>query len=300
MTDYKLFTSPDPPHNGKVYYIANNVKRWIPSGDHVKVYNLKWEDVTQVSAEILNDYALSAPLAKPGISYSEDLSIWDMHELLGSELSGKGVEFGAAFNPFPCSINCEVEYADLFDHSSSDSPYFNKAHHTNIEYVKCSYQTSIAEMDGINDDSLDFLIACHVIEHVSNPLQAIESAWNKLKSGGKLVLVVPHKDLTFDKNRKLTELDHLILDYERPFRERDFFHLVDFYEKAFVTPDPYRKAQEVFFNPQSDIHYHTWNESTFLEMVTYFSNHIKPWSNITYYPHLKHPDANEFYFMLEK
>lgn len=302
MPDYRLLTSPNPPHNGRVYYVVNNVRRWIPSGDHIKIFGLKWEEVVQASVEYLAGYPLSAPLAKPGIRYDENLSIWDMHELVGSFLKGKGIEFGAASNPFPCSIDCEVEYADNFDHSLSDSPYFKNAHYKNDnkEYVKCKFQTSMEEMVGINDGSLDFLIACHVIEHVKNPLLAIEIAWNKLKTGGKLVLLVPHRDLTFDKARDLTILDHFILDYERPLRDRDFFHFVEFYEKAFVSANPYQKALLEFHNPLSNIHYHTWNESTFLEMANYFSKNIKPWSNITYYPHLKHPDANEFYFVLQK
>jgi len=31
-------------------------------------------------------------------------------------------------------------------------------------------------MEGIDDGSLDFVIACHVIEHVPNPLLAIQTA----------------------------------------------------------------------------------------------------------------------------
>ena len=299
MTNYKLLTNPNPPHNGRVYYVVNNVRKWIPSGEHIKIYGFKWEEVVQASVEYLSQYSLSAPLARPGINYDENLPIWDMHELIGSQLTGKGVEFGAAANPFPCSIDCEVEYADLFDHESTDSPYFGHGFYTS-EFVKCKYHTNMEEMKGIEDASLDFLIACHVIEHLRNPLQALETGWKKLKPGGKFVLLVPHRDLTFDKARDLTTLEHFILDYEQPLRERDFAHFLDFYEKAFVKEDPYQKALEEFNSQFSDIHYHTWNEATFLEMVNYFSKNIKPWSNITCYNHLKHPDANEFYFVLQK
>jgi 2-polyprenyl-3-methyl-5-hydroxy-6-metoxy-1,4-benzoquinol methylase len=144
------------------------------------------------------------------------------------------------------------------------------------------------------------MVACHVIEHVRNPLLAIESVWHKLKPNGKFILLVPHMDLTFDSKRDLTTLEHIILDYKRPLKERDFLHFIEFYEKAFVTPNPVKKAIEEFNNQFNDIHYHVWNEVSFLSMVNYFSDNIKPWSNITYYPHLPHEHANEFYFILEK
>lgn len=299
--DYRLLCCHEPPHSGRIYFVKDNKRRWIPSGDHMTAYDFKWESVETVPASYMASFDLMAPLPHPGLEYNPSkMSVGEIHEYIGHQINGKGVEFGAASSPFPIAMGGEIEYADFYDHSLTSSPYFTNEYYAKAEYVKCSYLTSIEKMLGISPESLDFIIACHVIEHVRNPLLAMETAWNKLKAKGKLVLLVPHRDLTFDRNRELTTLEHLILDYKRPLRERDFFHFIEFYEKAFVSPNPFEKAMTEFNNAFNDIHYHVWNEATFLKMANYFSENIKPWSNITYYPYLPNEHANEFYFILEK
>lgn len=299
MDNFKLLVCNEPPHSGRVYFVKDGKRRWVPSGTHMDKYYFKWDMIETVSVEFMANFLLSAPLALPDVEYHPDLGVGAIRDHIGGRLSGVGIEFGAASNPFPCSGFADIEYADLFDNFSEESPYFNNGSYLN-EFVKCKYKTSIEDMIGIRDSSQDFIIACHVIEHVRNPLGAIEKAWTKLKPGGKLILLVPHRDLTFDAARELTSLDHLVLDYKRPLRERDFLHFVEFYEKAFVSPNPFEVANREFNNKYSDIHYHTWNEDSFLQMVTYFSENVKPLANISYYPHSVEKIANEFYFILEK
>lgn len=299
MKDYRLLCCNEAPYNGKVYFTWQNKRRWVPSPLHMKVYELDWNKVETVTADYIARYELSAPLPNPSVKYSHRNTPAEMRDFLGSQLSGKGIEFGAASNPFACPVDSQIEYADCYDHASIVSPYHNNNSYVD-EKVNSIYITGLEEMKGIADSSIDFLIACHVIEHVKNPLLAIEKAWDKLKPKGKFILLVPHKDLTFDAQRELTTQDHFILDYKRPLKERDFLHFVEFYEKAFVSSNPFEKAVQAFNSKNSDIHYHTWNESSFLTMVQYFSNHIKKWSAITYYPALKEQGGNEFYFVLEK
>ncbi|MDP4147904.1 MAG: methyltransferase domain-containing protein [Bacteroidota bacterium] len=301
MNDYQLLCCHENPHNGRVYFAKNNQRRWIPSGEHMKEYGFDWDLVKTYAAEQIASYELMSPLPHPRLEYRPGtMSVGEIREFIGNQVCGKGVEFGAASSPFPTALESQVEYADLFDHSLISSPYHNHHTYARHEYVKCKYLTGMEVMVGIPDRSLDFIIASHVIEHLRNPLQAMETAWTRLKPEGKLVLMVPHRDLTFDKNRDITSLEHIVLDYERPLKERDFMHFYDFYENAFVAPNPFEKAVEMFNSDASDIHYHTWNEGSFLEMVQYFSDHIRKWSDITYYPHLPNEQANEFYFILKK
>ena len=44
------------------------------------------------------------------------------------------------------------------------------------------------------ETSLDFVIASHVIEHAPNPIAALVAAHRVLRSGGKLILIVPDKN----------------------------------------------------------------------------------------------------------
>lgn len=74
-------------------------------------------------------------------------------------------------------------------------------------------------------DTYDFLLASHVVEHLANPLGALD-AWKRvLRPGGVMVLVVPHRDGTFDHRRPLTELPHLAADARASTPESDLGHL---------------------------------------------------------------------------
>jgi len=43
------------------------------------------------------------------------------------------------------------------------------------------------------DETLDFICASHLIEHIKDPVQAVEDWFKKLRVGGVLLLIVPHK-----------------------------------------------------------------------------------------------------------
>lgn len=50
------------------------------------------------------------------------------------------------------------------------------------------------EYASIEENSLDVIVATHVIEHVSNPSSFVEKAYRLLKPGGKLILETPTYD----------------------------------------------------------------------------------------------------------
>jgi SAM-dependent methyltransferase len=81
------------------------------------------------------------------------------------------------------------------------------------------------DLGPIPDGKYDCVLASHCLEHVANPLLAL-SEWKRvLKADGLLVLVLPHKDGTFDWRRPTTGLAHLIEDYRRHTTEDDLTHV---------------------------------------------------------------------------
>lgn len=80
-------------------------------------------------------------------------------------------------------------------------------------------------LQGIADESYDFVLSSHCIEHLANPLQGLSEWIRILKDGGLLVLVVPHKDGTFDHHRPVTTLTHMIQDFDAEMQEDDMTHL---------------------------------------------------------------------------
>jgi SAM-dependent methyltransferase len=60
----------------------------------------------------------------------------------------------------------------------------------------------------LEDNSIDFVLASHVIEHFPDPIKALLE-WQRVATK-YIFLVVPHRDRTFDSDRELTPVDELI------------------------------------------------------------------------------------------
>ena len=74
----------------------------------------------------------------------------------------------------------------------------------------------------LDDDSYDFVLASHVIEHIPDPIAALKE-WARV-ARRYIVLVVPHRDRTFDRDRPLTPLAELIERHESGFASEEDRH----------------------------------------------------------------------------
>jgi SAM-dependent methyltransferase len=90
----------------------------------------------------------------------------------------------------------------------------------------------------IQSESYDFVLSSHTLEHSANPLRALGEWARVLKPGAALVLVVPHRDGTFDHRRPLTTLTHLINDLEAGTGEADLTHLPEILQLHDFSQDP--------------------------------------------------------------
>lgn len=111
----------------------------------------------------------------------------------------------------------------------------------NFAYIpgKAGYQF-IAEataLSKINDSAYDFILSCHSLEHVANPIKALNEWKRVLKPMGRLVLVLPDKENTFDYNRPYTTLDHLIADFKKNIDESDSTHFDETIQLHDLTRD---------------------------------------------------------------
>jgi ubiquinone/menaquinone biosynthesis C-methylase UbiE len=62
----------------------------------------------------------------------------------------------------------------------------------------------------VPDESEDFIISSHVIEHFPDPIKALKEWYRIIKPGGYIFIIAPHKERTFDKDKKRTTLQELI------------------------------------------------------------------------------------------
>lgn len=103
-----------------------------------------------------------------------------------------------------------------------------------------------SDLTGIADETYDFVCSSHTLEHVANPLRAMAEWLRVLRVGGTLVLVLPHKDRTFDHRRPVTALDHVIEDQARNIGEDDLSHLEEILELHDLSQDPAAGDFEAF------------------------------------------------------
>lgn len=95
-----------------------------------------------------------------------------------------------------------------------------------------------AELSFLPAESYDFVLSSHMLEHCANPLKALDQWQRILKTGGALLLVLPHREATFDHKRPVTELQHLAQDFRDGVGEDDLRHLPEILQLHDLQLDP--------------------------------------------------------------
>lgn len=95
----------------------------------------------------------------------------------------------------------------------------------------------------VPDESQDFVISSHVLEHFPDPIKALEEWYRVVRKGGYIYMIVPHKDRTFDRDRPRTTLAELVARHEtgeglpRASLDDQKPHDVDSHFSVWVTED---------------------------------------------------------------
>lgn len=95
-----------------------------------------------------------------------------------------------------------------------------------------------SHLDGISSNSYQFLISSNCLEHVANPLKALEEWVRVVEPDGVLMLILPKKESNFDHQRLVTSFEHLLEDYENRTEEDDLTHLEEILALHDLSRDP--------------------------------------------------------------
>jgi len=140
--------------------------------------------------------------------------------------------------------------------------------HPGIQYI-----CEATDLKPIPDSSYECVLASHCLEHVANPLRALAEWKRVLKNGGLLLLVLPHKDGTFDWRRPVTPLAHLIEDYEKQIGEVDLTHLPEILALHDLKKDEPAGSPEQFRIHSMEnrvnraLHHHVFDTRTALQLI---------------------------------
>ncbi|HVW01798.1 MAG TPA: methyltransferase domain-containing protein [Planctomycetaceae bacterium] len=131
------------------------------------------------------------------------------------------------------------------------------------------------DLHEIANQTYDFVVSSHTLEHIANPLRALEEWLRVLKDGGLLVIVVPHRDGTFDHRREITPLDHMVEDYDRSTREDDLTHLDEILKLHDLERDPPAGEFEAFGERSREnlhyrcLHHHVFSTRSLIMLLNY-------------------------------
>ncbi|MFN8369826.1 MAG: glycosyltransferase [Bacteriovoracaceae bacterium] len=188
-------------------------------------------------------------------------------------LTGEGIEVGALHNPLPVPSSIKVRYVDRMD---KEGLYRQYPELRQYKLVDIDYIDNGESLSTFTENSQDFIIANHFLEHCEDPIATLKSFFRVLKENGVIYLALPDKRTTFDCNRKNTTLEHLIKDHvEGPLSSR-FDHYKEWpqfvephFGRTYATEVEIEKRAKELMDLHYSVHFHAWEPQDVFEMLKY-------------------------------
>jgi len=181
------------------------------------------------------------------------------------KLFGDGLEVGAFEHPANIPANCNVEYLDVLTPQAAKL-VFPELKDRELKEVDHIVDLNLDALSKFGATKYDFVIINHVLEHLVNPIFIIEDILRIIKVNGLLVLAIPDKEFTFDRNRPLTNFKVLKEKYDNKATDNSIYDYLDM--AKFVHPEfmklPKKELEtklESFKNRRE--HLNIWNSKTF-------------------------------------
>jgi len=202
------------------------------------------------------------------------MQISDVFQKRGIEIGGPSPEvFGPHIYPIVGSLDnvnfsCKTVWEGSLEQGNTF--VFHPSRPPGRQYI-----LEATALVGIPSASYDFLLSSHALEHTANPILALREWLRVLKQNGVIVLVLPHKDGTFDWRRPTTTLDHLKDDFERGADEHDLSHLPEILKLHDLSRDPPAgdfesfKARSLKNFENRCLHHHTFTALSAVTLLNY-------------------------------
>jgi len=203
---------------------------------------------------------------------------------------GQGVEIGPGpnpqiFNSDTISVSYVEEtpaekWAELYDKNDK----YNSASADFSRYV-IGTAWNLPQAD----NSLDFIFSSHTIEHLANPLGHLLRWKSKLRSGGKVIGVIPDATSTKDYLVPPSSLEQILDEFKQGITEPVASHYQRF---ALSRRNP--ALAEKYQATKKSIHVHYYTAESFCRLLQYCVKHLgfKDYSIV----HSK--NHKDFYFVL--
>jgi predicted SAM-dependent methyltransferase len=173
--------------------------------------------------------------------------------------------------------NCNFQSNTLWNSDLQEGQFFNyhSSQKSGHQFIHDSVDLSL-----IKSNSYDFLLSSHVLEHIANPIKALEEWKRILTSKGYLILILPCKEGNFDHKRSDTTLEHLMDDFLKGTKEDDLTHLEEILRLHDLSRDSWAGSFENFKSRAIDnvnnrsLHHHVFNQTTLSNLMVYLHMNV--------------------------
>ena len=180
-------------------------------------------------------------------------------------LRGSGIEIGALHEPLHVPPSVNVRYVDRMSTPDLRRQYPELK---DLNLVQVDIIDDGERLATVADGSQDFVIANQVLEHFQNPLLAMQNMLRVLKPGAVLYLSLPDKRFSFDVDRPVTTVEHVLRDYnEGPeWSRRQHFEEWARYKEKLSGEALHARVDELIRIDYS-IHFHVWTQLDMLDLI---------------------------------
>jgi predicted SAM-dependent methyltransferase len=211
-------------------------------------------------------------------------------------LHGNGIEIGALHRPLDVPATARVTYVDRLPEPvlRSHYPELSAERFAPIEVIGTA-----EDLSAFAAGSIDFVIANHLLEHLEDPIRALIEFHRVLRRNGVLYLALPDPRISFDRDRQLTELQHLLDEHRHGPQANRKAHYLDWAINVDKDPQAELRARQLDEMDYS-IHFHVWRPDTFLEFLQAAKHEAGLEFELAAYAPPESPDDNEFILILLK
>jgi SAM-dependent methyltransferase len=194
----------------------------------------------------------------------------------GSLLAGTGIEIGPGHVPFPVADGVRVRYVDRWRTEENRGLFPELGPGAGFPEPDIKADLDAERLRAVRRRSQDFVIACHILEHLANPIAMLVEIDRVLKPGGRVVIVLPDRTETFDRSRPPTSLEHLLDEFRRDVHEIPHDHVVEAVAAQVRLRGDTRDldvigaelgADELAMHRRRSIHAHVWRQDEFEEVL---------------------------------
>lgn len=231
--------------------------------------------VTQEPRDITSQRVRISLNQEPQNMITTDAKTMTLRDYLSLKyISGDGIEIGALHKPIRVTDEVKVKYVDRSNIEDLKTHYLELAG-AGCKFVDVDIIDDGESLSTIPNESQDFVIANHFIEHCEDPIRTLHNHLRVLKSGGILYMAVPDKTLTFDRDRPVTTPEHMIADYLHGAEISREAHFNEWVKLAVKAPeDEVASKAKHLMDTKYSIHFHVFTIESFLSFVFSVKDYI--------------------------